>query len=290
MALRPRPYRELGDVAMQQSIPVDPELGRSIEEVKEVARFLWERGWAERNAGNISLDVTDRVPAAVEGLGRYPVTEIDQRYPGLSGCAFLVSGAGTRMRDLAREPAENACILRIGEGSSSYHRLWGGEGEACFRPTSELASHLRIHQSLRERQAPERAVVHTHPNELIALTQAAEYGTEAAINRVLWAMLPEVKIFLPEGVGLVPYQRPGSEELARATMEALGEHKVVLWEKHGCLAIGAGALEAFDLIDTVNKSAQIFLACKNAGLTPEGLTAAQLEELDKFFTQREKEE
>ena len=33
-------------------------LDRQIGVVAEVAGYLWERGWAERNGGNISVNVT----------------------------------------------------------------------------------------------------------------------------------------------------------------------------------------------------------------------------------------
>ena len=36
-----------------------PELRREIEKVSEVAGYLWEKGWAERNGGNIVVNVTE---------------------------------------------------------------------------------------------------------------------------------------------------------------------------------------------------------------------------------------
>ena len=32
---------------------------KEIEEFKEVAGYLWDRGWAEKNAGNISVRLPD---------------------------------------------------------------------------------------------------------------------------------------------------------------------------------------------------------------------------------------
>ncbi len=95
---------------------------------------------------------------------------------------------------------------------------------------------------------------------------------------ICWA-----KIIIRKGVGLVPYCVPGSEELAQTTIKALEKHDVVLWEKHGCLAIGTDMLETFDRVDILNKAARIFFTCKNAGLDPEGLSDAQLNELERLF-------
>ena len=35
-----------------------PELAQRVAEVAEVAGYLWQKGWAERNGGNITVNVT----------------------------------------------------------------------------------------------------------------------------------------------------------------------------------------------------------------------------------------
>ena len=129
------------------------------------------------------------------------------------------------------------------------------------------------------RGAPQCAVLHTHPNELLALTHLKAINDEAALNRLLWAMHPETKTVIPEGVGLAPYQAPGSAALEAATLRAIAEHRVILWEKHGVVAIGRDVFEAFDMIDTLNKSAQVYFLCAATGAVPQGLTDAQVAEL-----------
>ncbi len=61
---------------------------------------------------------------------------------------------------------------------------------------------------------------------------------------------------------------------------------MIAWEMHGCTAIGRDASEAFDLIDTVNKAAEIYLICRGAGYEPKGLSEEQLRELDESFGNR----
>ncbi|HPM75727.1 MAG TPA: class II aldolase/adducin family protein [bacterium] len=127
-------------------------------------------------------------------------------------------------------------------------------------------------------------MLHTHPQELIALTHLPQYLDQTALNRALWAMLPEVVILIPHGIGLIPYLRTGTQELATATATALENgHRVTLWEKHGCLAAGRDIVEAFDLIDTANKAAQILLTCLQTGRAPQGLSREQIEELIVAF-------
>jgi rhamnulose-1-phosphate aldolase len=258
-------------------------LKQVVRDIAEVARQLWERGWAERNAGNLSLDITDIAP---ESRGtRERLHKITGRMipPELAGRTFYVTATGSRFRETASDPEGNLLMIQIA-GDRPGYRILGGRGGRIKRPTSELATHLRIHGFLRKRGLPQKAVLHTHPIYLIALTHLRAYHSKKAVNRLLWMMHPEVKIVLPEGVGLVPYRCPGTSSLAEATLKSLKDHPVVLWEKHGCAAIGQDIWEAFDLIDTVNKAAQAFFLCRMAGFEAEGLNARQVKELEKTWS------
>ncbi|NIM58324.1 MAG: rhamnulose-1-phosphate aldolase [Candidatus Aminicenantes bacterium] len=271
---------------MNKSIAVSKDLDKIIKDIAGVARILWEQGWADSNAGNISFNVTEHVPEDIRELNRFPIGEIDKGYPELSGYSFFITGAGTRMRDMARQPSENACILRIAEKSNRYHCIWGKSSESGFKPTSEIHCHLSIHRFLLEKKTAQKVIIHAHPEELTALTLIKEYRKESKLNRLLWSMNPAAKIIIQKGVGLVPYFVPGSDELARATLKAIKKHDVILWEKHGCLAIGADVLETFDQVDILNKAARTFFACKSAGIDPEGLSDAQLAEIGRLFSRK----
>ena len=36
-----------------------PALKKEVEKIAEVAGYLWQNGWAERNGGNITVNITD---------------------------------------------------------------------------------------------------------------------------------------------------------------------------------------------------------------------------------------
>jgi rhamnulose-1-phosphate aldolase len=263
-----------------------PALRPWLDEMAEVGGYLWQKGWAERNAGNVSADVTAEVAGAALALG--PREPLAAPRPELAGRALLVTGTGRRFRDLARGVPGSLCLIRVDDDGAGYRIVGCDPGAAGTHPTSELPVHLGVHQSLRRRGAPERVVLHTHPTELIALSLLAGYRDEAAVNRALFCVHPEVKVTVPRGVGLAPYTLPGSEALGRATVAALErDHPVVLWAKHGVVAVGAGVAAAFDLVDTLNKAAQLVLLCHGAGQAPEGLGAADLAELVRAFALRE---
>ena len=273
---------------MKNLISENDILNAILEEMLEVSGYLWERGWAERNAGNLSVDVTEHIPSRKAGQNSGVLRKLDYTYPDLANRCFLVTGSGRRFRDMRKNAPANACILRISEGGDEYTIIWGGQAGPDFRPTSEFPAHLRLHEYLRQTNAEEIVVLHTHPIELIALTHLPEYRDEATMNQALWCTHPEVKYNLPKGVGFVPYVIPGSEELAQATLECFQRgYPVVLWEIHGSVSKAKEPMIAFDLIDIANKAASIVLLCRGAGHTPTGLSKEQLDDIVRTFNLKE---
>lgn len=257
------------------------ELEKVISDIAEVAQYMWEKGWAARNAGNISVDITELVPKKDSNLEQFAKMPMAlQTLPELAGRYFLVSTTGSRFRDLAREPKKSLLIVYIADKLDGYYMLWGGEGPES-RPTAEFISHLKIQGLLRKNNSPQKVVLHGHPDELIAITHQDDYGKDS-FQRFLWSAHITVKFFLPEGVGMASYQAGGSEELANVTVDLFQQHKAVLWEKHGCTTIGNDIADAFDLMDMLNKTAGIFLLCKSAGFEPKPLNPEQLVELDRI--------
>ena len=242
------------------------KLQSRIDEVAEVAGYLWEKGWAERNGGNISYNITDVVDDNIRALT--PVSEkfpIGKPVPALSGNYFLVTGTGKRMRYVHSSPMDNASIIRI-SGDGSYYEIMA---EKPIRPTSELPSHLMIHNHMAEQGRDIKAVIHTHPIELVAMTHNPAMLEKDVLGKILWSMIPETRAFCPKGLGIIPYTCPGTVELAEATVRELDEYDIVMWEKHGAVGIGADLIEPFDMIDTFTKSAKIYMSAMAMGFTPE---------------------
>ena len=258
-----------------------PALKAEIEKVAEVAGYLWQKGWAERNGGNITVNVTEFIDDAMRALPA--ISEplpIGQMLSHLAGCWFYCKGTGRRMRDLARDPMANGSIIRILPGCDRYEIV----ADAPVAPTSELPSHLAVHNYLLAKGSPYRASLHTHPTELVALTHNRKWLEKDEATRMLWSMIPETKAFCPRGLGIVPYLMPSSLALADATIRTLDEnYDVVMWEKHGVFTVDTDILEAFDQVDVLNKAAQIYQAARSMGFEPDGMTDAQLWELSAAF-------
>lgn len=252
------------------------EIGR----IAEVAGYLWEKGWAERNGGNISVNLTSlmseeekALPPIVDGVPLHDCMDT------LGGDIFYVTGTGKRMRYVAKEPFANGAVIRIATHGKSYDII----AEQNVQPTSELPSHLLMHNYLRKEGRNNKVVLHTHPSDLIGMTHCKPFLDSEKLTRTLWSMIPECRIVVPRGIGIVPYQPPGSIALAHETIRLLARHDVVFWEKHGILAVGEDLIDCFDAIDTLSKSAQIYLNARMAGYEPEGMTDGQLDDLVTIF-------
>lgn len=258
-----------------------PALEREVGKVAEVAGYLWQKGWAERNGGNITVNITDWVDDEIRRMpGIEAPKNIGTKLPHLKGCYFYCKGTNKRMRDLARHPMQNGSVIRILDNCEQYEII----ADEAVKPTSELPSHLSVHDYLLAKGSPYKASLHTHPIELVAMSHHRPFLEKDVLTHLLWSMIPETKAFCPRGLGIVPYMMPGSVELAEATIRSIDEnYDVVLWEKHGVFAVGDDIMEAFDMVDTLVKSAQIYQDARSMGFVPEGMSPQQLKDLSETF-------
>jgi rhamnulose-1-phosphate aldolase len=273
---------------MKEFFQENKKIAKTIKEVADLANYLWQKGWAERNAGNISVNLTDLMGEPEFELDQYPVFQLERSYESLANLYFFVTGTGKRMRDLAINPMKNACIIKMNKKGNAYHIISMNKRNLYnFRPTSELPTHLTVHNFLVRTGSKNKAVVHTHPNELVAMTQIPKFQSADMLNKTLWGMHPEAYVFVPRGAYMVPYLLPGSHKIADATIKGFEQgHDVVIWEKHGAFAIGETVSDAFDMIDILAKSAKIWFMAKQTGNEPEGLNDEQLQELKEAFQRK----
>ena len=67
-----------------------PQLAAQVAAVAETAGYLWQKGWAERNGGNITVNITEYVDDEIRSLPSLsgPVP-IGLTLPELKGCFFF---------------------------------------------------------------------------------------------------------------------------------------------------------------------------------------------------------
>lgn len=256
-------------------------LAKQVADVAEVAGYLWQKGWAERNGGNITVNITDNIDDDVRAMPAIsPAVPIGVTLPNLKGKYFFCKGTNRRMRDLARNPMENGSVIRITDDCAHYEII----ADNPVKPTSELPSHLAVHNYLIGKGSTYKASLHTHPIELVAMSHNPEFLKKDVLTRILWSMIPETKAFAPRGLGMVPYMLPSSVELAQATIKSIDDdYDVVMWEKHGVFAVEEDIISAFDQVDVLNKSANIYMCARSMGFVPDGMSDAQMREISSVF-------
>jgi len=267
---------------MESILNNNTELKQRIDQVAEVAGYLWQKGWAERNGGNIVVNVTDQL-STLNYSQLSPLNfqlPIGTTLPHLKGCYFFCKGTNRRMRDLARWPMDNGSVIRITDDCAHYEII----ADKPVKPTSELPSHLSVHNYLISNGSHYKASLHTHPIELVAMTHHRPFLEKDVLTKILWSMIPETRAFCPKGLGIVPYLLPSSVELGEATIKTINAgYDVVMWEKHGVFAVDVDIMSAFDQVDVLNKAAQIYMSARNMGFVPEGMSEAQMKELADVF-------
>lgn len=157
----------------------------------------------------------------------------------LGGDRVLVTPAGFSKVDV--EPAD---LVLLG--------LYGGASKGRQRPSSEVAVHLEIYRS----RPDVHAVVHAHPPSATGFAVAGETLPSG--------VLPELDL----GVGpvaLVPFERPGTEALARRFRPYLAGYAAWLMANHGVVTAGPSLTVAHQRMESVEHAARILIAARALG-------------------------
>jgi rhamnulose-1-phosphate aldolase len=251
-----------------------------LSQVGSTANEIWLRGWAEANAGNISVRIErDILPEKSAAEGGWK--EIGRTLPEIAGDFFLVSGTGTYLKNFQRSPSDNLGIIEIDSTGGKYRVIWGCRSGRS--PTSELITHLQAHSTRKAvSENKDRAVLHTHCPHLTAIGCIEKLNTEK-LTSLLWQIHTECLILLPDGVEYIPWIMPGSAELADATAKGFAKRHVVVWQFHGIIAAGADLDKILGLIGTVEKTCGMYLQAKAAGGIKNKISKRELIEISKRF-------
>ena len=212
-----------------------------MKEMIETTSNLYRLGWDERNGGNISYLLKEEEITPFLDPEKV-IRRISMIFDAsrLAGCYFIVTGSGRYFKNVASEPAENLGIVRVAEDGKTLELLWGLENE-CL-PTSELPSHFMSHIARFTHELDERS-----------------------FSRTLWQMCTECLVVFPEGISIIPWMVPGTNEIGEATAEKMKETRLVLWPQHGIYGSGKDMDEVFGLIETAEKAAEVYTYVKAQG-------------------------
>lgn len=218
---------------------------------------LYRLGWDERNGGNLSYLLYDE---DVEGYLNTDevIREIPMSFDAseIAGRIFLVTGTGKYFKNVQYDPENNLGIVRIAKSGNVCELLWGFRDGGKF--TSELPAHLMSHMTRLKKDPAHRVVMHTHPTNTIAMSLILG-PCEREFTRALWKMQTESIVVFPEGVGVLPWMVCGTNDIGIATAKKLEDTRLCVWTTHGIYGTGRDLDEAFGLIETVEKAAELYM-------------------------------
>lgn len=227
-----------------------------LTEIIRIAQAVSDQGWAEANAGNISVRLDEKQLADRHKLADVgPKQTLEVPVPTLDGAYFLVTAAGCHLRNIPVDPAGTCGVVRITDGGHAYQVLWGFQSGG--RPTSEFFAHLLSH-AVRKPHG-ERALIHSHPTTLMGLCHTRQLSTQS-LTRLLWSMHPEGVCLFPDGIAYTPFMVAGTLPLANATCAAFEESGMVLWDFHGVFSSGRDLDHAYGKVQAAEKAAKIYQA------------------------------
>ena len=254
---------------------------RPIQEMIEVTSNLYRLGWDERNGGNITYLVDEAEVQKYIDTTKV-IRNIPMSFDGkeLVGKYFLVTGSGKYFKNVQSDPENNLGILRVAEDAHSVDLLWGYSDGGL--PTSELPAHFMSHIARLAVDPENRVVMHCHATHLLAMTFSHEI-TSKAITRTLWEMCTECLVVFPEGIKVLPWLVPGSNEIGEATAKAMKDFRLVLWSFHGVYGAGRTTDETFGLIETAEKAAEVYTYVQAQGGMKQTITDENFKALAKQF-------
>lgn len=251
---------------------------KTLQEVCKICSNMYRLGWDERNGGNVSVILLDEEVKEVENLPVKNVIKLNFDASGLAGKYVLVTGTGKYFKNVEADPENNLGIIRITSDGNNAEVVWGFNDGG--RPTSELPTHLKNHIARLSVNKNNRVVIHTHATYTTALSMALPED-EDEITKTLWKMQTESIVVFPEGIGYLPWMVCGGNEIGEATSEKIKKYREVIWGMHGVFGVGESIDEAFGLIETVEKAAQLYFIVKDN--LKQCITNDQLKAVAKAF-------
>ncbi|MGA2924589.1 MAG: class II aldolase/adducin family protein [Solirubrobacteraceae bacterium] len=250
---------------------------RIVEDIGEAGQQVTNLAACEGSAGNISVYVTELL-CPLDPAGEL---ELPTAVPTLAGGWVVITAGGRRLRDVSRRPASTIVALRIDDAG----RTATVHGTPGLAPSSELNSHLAIHDDHRGRRGVDyHVVLHAQPLRLVYLSHLPTITTTAELTERLLRWEPETAVVASEGVELAAFQVPGSPAQMAASVEALARSSAVVWAKHGIVTRSdISATRAADLVEYLEAAAIYEVLNLSLGSPAHGLAGPERHAVAQAF-------
>jgi L-fuculose-phosphate aldolase len=144
----------------------------------------------------------------------------------------------------------------------------GQKVEGELKPTIEMVMHIEVLKARKKMNA----VVHAHP----------AFCSAVAVARMdIPPLIDEQVIYIGGEIKVAEYGFPGTPELAKSAVMALGPRNAVILANHGVLAVGRDMREALTFCELAEELAKIYVSALSMGKVNQ--LPAEAVELEKAF-------
>lgn len=226
----------------------------------KTTQLIYQSGWAEKNSSNISVMIEESDLKEYLDIDKViRVIDLTFDISSLACKYFIATATGSYFRNIKDNPESTLGIFKVAPNGKQLFLLWGYKGNNHF--TSELPTHLMVHAARLKVDSKNRIVMHCHPDNIIAMSHMHELD-DKAFTLSLWRTMTESIIVFPEGIGVIPWMVSGTNEIGIATSKKIKDYRLVVWPMHGIYGVGSTLNDVFGLLETVEKSAKMYLISK----------------------------
>jgi autoinducer 2 (AI-2) kinase len=147
----------------------------------------------------------------------------------------------------------------------------GMDGKALDPAARSPSSEALMHTAVLKAKPEANAVIHAH----------APHATILANTGLPFLPISTEAAFFAK-IGRIPFIMPGTQELADAIVAAMADGWAVLMQNHGVLVAGRSLRRAADMVEIIDRTAQVILGCYAVGVEPPVLPEKTVAMLAKY--------
>lgn len=136
-----------------------------------------------------------------------------------------------------------------------------------IRDKKQVSAEWRIHLNCYKARPDIKAVVHTHPLTVLALT---------SMGIKIKSVTIDFAVYFKSGLKQTKFAPPGSKRLAEVVVEAIKDYDGVILSNHGLVIVGTSLKEASLRSIIAEREAKIILASKLLNRRVKRLTRAKI--------------
>ena len=141
--------------------------------------------------------------------------------------------------------------------------------EGDLKPSIEYQLHTMIYKTFQD----VNAVIHTH----------SIYSTVLSVLHKPLPAIYETLLTIGDPIPVSEYANAGSLELARNVVECMKRSRAVLMANHGLVCAARTLQEAFDMCETVERGAQVYVTALSTGFPIQTIDEKHAKEAAEFL-------